>query len=168
MFPRIVKFLILLFLPWFLLSCNSEESGAIADVKEETFMEAKIDGRIWKAAFVVPSQTNVNGLEVLFITGGKPSDQNLEGIVLQFFNSTSPDSFVIDTMSTQRAQYVSAVYTRGTEEVPEDFIAVSGLVKLTVREEKKVGGTFEFRGVEQSDSSKTVSVTEGKFSTPLK
>ncbi len=167
MFFRIVKSLVLLCLPLSLSYCSSDDSEVVTGVNGETYMEAKIDGRIWKAAFVLQSQTNANGVAMLLITGGRPSDQNLEAIIIQLANITQPDSFTIDTLSTQSMPYASAIYTRGTEDVPEDFMSVSGFVNLTVRDERRVSGTFEFQGIEENDFSKTVSITAGKFNTPL-
>lgn len=164
---RTKKILAALCLPLLFSHCRSDDSK-ITNVNDETYMEARIDGRIWKASFVTPSRNNLNGSTTLLITGGRPSDQNLEAIIIQLHNVAQPDSFAFDTSSTPSTPHVSASYTRGTEIVPEDFIAVSGFVNLTVRDEQNVSGTFEFQGVEQSDSSKTVSVTEGKFGTPLK
>jgi hypothetical protein len=126
--------------------------GAVATSETGYYMKAKIDGKEWKAAFMIPDESASSSYKTIH---GENGETYMNFMLWRRGIEPGKTTDFDDS-------HVANLSIAGTEGF---WGGKKGIIKITTVDEQWTEGTFEFEAT-SSSSDKTIHVTEGSFRVP--
>jgi hypothetical protein len=127
--------------------------GAVAASGTGYYMKAKIDGKQWAAAYMLPDESASSSYKTIH---GETGNTYINFMLWRNGISNGKSEPIDD----EHAANLSV------EDVPGFWSGKTGEVKITTLDDKWVEGTFHFDATSQGNPGRTIHVTEGSFRVP--
>jgi hypothetical protein len=128
--------------------------GTVATSAEGYFMKAKIDGKEWNAAYMMPDESASSSYKTIH---GETGETYINFMIWR----NGIKLGMTDAFGEGNAPNLSV------EGVSGFWGGKSGELKITRVDEKWLEGNFQFDATSSSEPGKTIRVTDGSFRVPL-
>lgn len=128
--------------------------GSVPTAETGYYMSARIDGKEWRAAFMLPDENSTGSYKIIHGETGKAYIN-----FMLWRNGIAPGKAELFTEDN--------VANLSVENVPGFWGGKNGQVRITGVFEDWLEGTFNFEATSSSSPGKTIVVTEGSFRVPM-